>query len=193
MECDRANPLVALLFALTRQPVLERIDAACEVAPLVSYQDDINNVGKLMRAAGSIRQPYVDDDGVRSIRLEPRLPKFGICGDDEELVAAETAKLRITHQLSGFTSVSAPLGSTEYVSTAMGRRAATVDMLLETLVQLPLSVQSRSLRCVPHCKHGWRIPCGRYLATRWRRTCIARMLQCVAGGGSRAQLAPGGG
>ena len=130
-----------LLFALTLQPVLERIDAACEEAPLVSYLDNMSMVGKLTPAAVAFRRLCVNDDGVRSIGLEPRLPKCGIYSGDKEQVAAEAAKLRIAHKLDGFTAVGTPLGSAGYVSNARGQRAATVD----TLVQLPLSVQSQIL------------------------------------------------
>ena len=55
----------------------------------------------------------MDDDGVRSIGLEPRLPECGINGGDRELVAAEAAELQIAHQLDGFTAVGATLGSAE--------------------------------------------------------------------------------
>ena len=51
--------------------MLERVDAACEEAPLVSYLDDMSIVGKLTPAAGAFRRLGVDDDGVRSIGLEP--------------------------------------------------------------------------------------------------------------------------
>ena len=134
-----------LLFALTLQPVLERVDAACAVPPLVSYLDDMSIVGRLTPAAGAFRRLCVDDDGVRSTGLEPRLPKCGIYGGDKEQVAAQAAKLQITHQLDGCTAVGTPLGSAEYVSNALGRRAATVETLVDTLVQLPLSVQSQFL------------------------------------------------
>ena len=141
----QGDPLGPLLFALTLQPVLERVDAACEEAPLVVYLDDMSIVGKLTPAAGAFRRLCVDDEGVRSIGLEPRLPKCGIYGGDKEQVAAEAAKLRIAHQLDGFTAVGTPPGSAEYVSNALGRRAATVDTLVDTLVQLPLSVQYQFL------------------------------------------------
>ena len=64
---------------------------------------------------------------------------------DKEQVAAEAAKLRIANQLDGFTAVGTPLASAEYVSNALGRRSATVETLVDTLVQLPLSVQSQFL------------------------------------------------
>ena len=137
----QGDPLGPLLFALTLQPVLERVDAACEEALLVSYLDDMNIVGKLIPAAGSFRRVCVADDEVRSIGLEPQLPKCGIYGGDKGPIAAEAAKLPITHQLNGFATVGTPLGSAEYVSNALGRRAA----MAQTLVQLPLSVQSQLL------------------------------------------------
>ena len=193
----QGDPLGPLLFALTLQPVLERVDAACEEAPLVSYLDDKEIVSKLTPAAAAFRRLCVDDDGVRSIGLEPRLPKCGIHGGDEELVAAEAAKLRIAHQLDGVTAVGTPLGSAEDVSNALGRRAATVKTLVKTLVQLPLSVQSQFVLLRASRQHERRTSCGRCLARRWRRTCVARMLRhtdaSVAGGGSRARLDPGGG
>ena len=108
----------------------------------MSYLDDMNIVGKLMPAAGALRRLCVDDDGVRSIGLVPRLPKCGIYGGDKEQVAAEAATLRIAH---GFTAVGTPVGSADYVSNALGRRAATVETLVDKLVQLPLSVQSQFL------------------------------------------------
>ena len=134
----QGDPLGPLLFALTLMPVLERVHAACEHTPLVLYLDDMNIVGKLTPAAGAFRRLCVDDDRVRSIGLELRLPKCGICGGDKALVAVEAANLRIAPHLDGFTAVGAPLGSAEYVRNALGRRAAT-------LVQPPLSVQSRFL------------------------------------------------
>ena len=72
-----------MLFALTLQHVLERVDAACEVAPLVLYLDDMNIVGKLTPVAAPFRLLCVDDDGVRTIGLEPRLFKCGIYGGDK--------------------------------------------------------------------------------------------------------------
>ena len=62
-----------------------------------------------------------------------------------ELIASEAAKLRIAHQHDGFTAVGTLLGSAEYICSALGRWAATVETLLDTLVQLPLSVQSQFL------------------------------------------------
>ena len=141
----QGDPLGLLLSALTLQPVLERVDAACEEAPLVSYLRDMNVVGKLTPAAVAFRRLCLDEHGVCSIGLAPCLPKCGIYGGDKELVAAEAAKLRIAHQLDGFTTVGKPLGSAEYISNAPGRRAATVETLVDTLVQLPLSVQSQFL------------------------------------------------
>jgi len=95
---------------LTVQPVHERVDAACDEAPFVAYLDDMNIIGKVTPAAGACGRLCVDDDGVRSIGLEPRLPK---CSGDKQQVAAEAAKLRIAHQLDGFTAVSTALESAE--------------------------------------------------------------------------------
>ena len=142
MQGDRLGPL---LFAMTLQPVLEQVDAACDKAPLVLYLDDMNIVGKLTPAADTFQRLSVDNDGVHSIGLEPRLPKCGIYGGDKEQVAAEAAKLQTAHQLDGFTAVGTPLRSTEYDSTSLGRHAAAGEMLVDTLVQLPLSVQSQFL------------------------------------------------
>ena len=141
----QSDPLGVLLFALTLQPMLVRVDAACEEAPLVAYLDDMGIVCKLTPADGAFRRLCVDDDGVRSQGLEQRLPKCGIYGGHKEKVAAEAAKLRFAHQLDGFTAVGMPLGSAEYVSNAMGRHAATVETLVDTLVQVPLSVDSQFL------------------------------------------------
>ena len=73
------------------------------------------------------------------------MSKCGIYGGDKRQVAAEAAKLQITHQLDGFTAVRTPLGSAEYVSQALALCAATMESLVETLVQLPLSVQPQFL------------------------------------------------
>ena len=86
----------------------------------MSYLDNMNIVGKLTSAAGAFRRLCVDDAGVRSVGLEPRLPRCGIYGGDKALVAAEAAKLRIAHQIDGFTAVGTPPGSDECVSNALG-------------------------------------------------------------------------
>ena len=105
----------------------------------------VNITSKLTPAAGEFRRLCLDDDGARSIGLEPQFPKCGIYVGDEELVAEEAANLWIAHQLNSFIVVGTPLGSAEYVSNALRRRAATVETLLKTLVQLPLSEQSQFL------------------------------------------------
>ena len=58
----QGDPLGPLLFALTLQHVLERVDATCEEAPRVSYLDDMSIVGKLTPAAGAFRRLCVDVD-----------------------------------------------------------------------------------------------------------------------------------
>ena len=131
-------------------------------------------VGKLTPAAGAFRRMCVDDDGVRSIGREQRLLKCGIYGGDNEQVAAKAAKQRIAHQLDGFTAFGTPLGSAEYVSNALGRRAATVETLVDTLVQLPLSVQSQFLLLRASLQarmvHLMRTVPREVLATHMRRT-----------------------
>ena len=126
----------------------------------------------------------MDDDGVRSIGLELRLPKCGIYGADKELVATEAAKLRIAHQLDGFTAAGTPLGSAGYVSNALGRRAATVEMLVDTLVQLPLSVQSQFLllraSLQARMAHAMRTVPRDALATHMLRTDAAVWLAAAA-------------
>ena len=205
----QGDPLNPLLFALTLQPVLEQVDAACEEAPLVSYLVDMKIDGKLRRLwisrrgsrRGSRRPPAlrrlcVDDDGVRSKGIEPQLPKCGICGGDKGQVAAEAAKLRVAHLLDGFTAVGTHLGSAEYVSNALGRYAAPVEKLVDTLVQLLLSVQSHFLllraslqsrmahlmRTVPRAGDGTcsykRVKGRSHTVEKRDGTCVARTPQC---------------
>ena len=126
----------------------------------------------------------MDDDEVRSLGLEPRLPKCGIYGCDKELVATEAAKLRIAHQLVG-TAVGTPLGSVEYVCNALGRRAATVEALVDTLLQLPLSVQSQFLLACPTAStHGAPHADGALRGAGDAHASHGRF--SVAGGGGRA-------
>ena len=47
-------------------------------ARLELHLDDMSIIGKLTPAAGAFRRLCMDDDGVRSIRLEPRLRKCGV-------------------------------------------------------------------------------------------------------------------
>ena len=68
----QGNPLVQLLVVFALQPVLERVDAACEEAPLVSYLYYTSIVVKLTPAPGAFRPLFVSDAGVRSIWLDPR-------------------------------------------------------------------------------------------------------------------------
>ena len=71
----RGDTLGLLLFTLTLQPVMQRVDAACEDdATVLSYLGDVSAVVKLTPPSGAYRRLCVDDDGVRSIRIEPRLP-----------------------------------------------------------------------------------------------------------------------
>ena len=168
------------LFALTLQQVLERVDSACEKAPLVLYLRrhrlcrTHNIAGKHTPAAGAFRRLCVNDDGVCTIGLESRLPKCGVYGGDKALVAAEAAMLQITHQLDSFTAVGTPLASADYVSNALGRRSDSVETLVDTLVQLPLSVQFQFLLLrfplQERMAHLMRtVPCEA-LATHLRRT-----------------------
>ena len=76
-------------------------------------------------------------------------------GGGKDLVAAEAAKLQIAHQIDSFNAVGPPLGSAEYVVNALGRRAATMETLVETLVQLPPSVQSQLLLLCASLQVRW--------------------------------------
>ena len=147
----------------------------------MAYLDDLNIVAKLTPAASTFRQLCVDDDGARSIGLEPRLHKCGIYGGDKEVVAAEAAKLRIAHQLDGFTMVGTPLGLAEYVPKALGGVERRLGRWWRRWCSSHSLYSSRSCFCVSHCKHAGRTSCARCLARRWRRTCVARTLQCGAG------------
>ena len=89
-------------------------------------------------------------------------------------LAAEAARLQIAHQVDDSIAVSTPKGSAEYVSTALRRRAATVEMLVDTLVQLPLSVQPQFLLLRASLQARmvhlmWMVP-GEAVATHIHRT-----------------------
>ena len=174
-----ALSLGPLLFALKLQAVLERVDAACEEAPLVSHLYYL--VGKLTQAAGAFRRLCVDDTGVL-IGLEPRLPECGIYVGDKELVAAEAAMLWIAHQLDGFNSVGTALGSAKYICNALGRRAATVETLVDTLAHIPLYVQPQVLllrvSLQARMAHLTRTVPREALARATRRVRAARTLEC---------------
>ena len=89
-------------------------------------------------------------------------------------LAAEAARLQIAHQVDDSIAVSTPKGSAEYVSTALRRRAATVEMLVDTLVQLPLSVQPQFLLLRASLQtrmvHLMRMVPGEAVAAHIRRT-----------------------
>ena len=116
----QGDSLSPLLFALTQHPVLERVDVACGEARLVVNWDGMRIFGKITPAAGAFRRLCVDADGVRSIGLEPQLPKCSIYGGDKEVVAAEAVTLWIAQHLYSFPPVGTPLGSAEYVSNVWG-------------------------------------------------------------------------
>ena len=61
----QGDPLGPLLFALTMQPVLNRVDAACEEASLVPCLDELEIVCKLAPAAGAFWRLCVENHGVR--------------------------------------------------------------------------------------------------------------------------------
>ena len=153
----QGHPLSPLLFALTLQPVLVRVDAACEEAPLVSYLDDMSIVGYLTPAAGAFRRLCMDDEGVRSIVLELRHPRFGIYGGDKEQVAAEAVKLRIVHPITsprlahlwGQRSTSpTPWGGVQRRWRRCGSHWCTRSLYS------PISCS-----CVPHYKHACHTSC----------------------------------
>lgn len=141
----QGDPLGPLLFALTLQPVLERADAAEEGAPLAAYLDDVSIAGDLTAAVKSFRWLCEADDGLRSIGLEPNLDKCGIHGGDAAEAAAAAEELGIRHMEAGFNAVGTPLGSAAFVEEQLAARAAKVESLVETLVRLPLPVQSQYL------------------------------------------------
>ena len=52
----QGDPLGPLLFAFTLQPVLERVDAACEEAPLVAYLDDMSITTRMATGSKGIQK-----------------------------------------------------------------------------------------------------------------------------------------
>lgn len=134
-------------FALILQPVFGPGSAACAEAPFVSYLDAFSIVGKVRPAAGALRL-RMDDDRVCGIGLDARMFKSGICDGYNGL----------TNELDGLTAAGTSLASTEYVSRTLGERAATVEALVGTLVQIPPSVPAQNpllrallqVRTVPH-------------------------------------------
>ena len=59
----------------------------------------------------------MDTDGGRRIGLDLSASK-GMCGSVKRLGANESAKLRIIHQLGGFTTVDIPRASEGYISSS---------------------------------------------------------------------------
>ena len=72
--------------------------------------------------------PSAASTAATSSWLLPRLPSYGL----------QTSSTSLTRSALLF-------GSADYVSNALGRRAATVETLVGKLVQLPLPVQSQFL------------------------------------------------
>ena len=104
----------------------------------MSYLHDTTMVGTLRPAADVVRRPCGDDDAVYSVRLKLQLPKCGFHGGDRELamVAAAAVKLRIEHQLDGFTTVGTPPASAVFTCKNLNLRAEAVQMLVESMEQL---------------------------------------------------------
>ena len=81
-----------------------------------SYLDNVSSICKLAPAVDTIWRLCKDCDGVFSIELATCKIKFGIYSGNTGLVAADAVKLRITHQLDGFSAVCTPVVSAESVS-----------------------------------------------------------------------------
>lgn len=63
------------------------------------------------------------------------------CGN-KEVIATDALKLQIAHQLDSFSAVGTTLGAAEYILNAQGQCAAALETLVETLMQLNISLQS---------------------------------------------------
>ena len=126
----------------------------------MSYLDDMRIVGKRAPAAGAFRRLCVDDEGVRSIGLEPRLPKCGIyrgCrATDSAPVSPRLARLWGQQSTSP-----TPWGDVQRRWRRWWTHWCTYHSMYSP----------SSCSCVPHCKHACCTLCGRCLARRWRRTC----------------------
>ena len=144
----QGDPLGPLLFALTLQPVLERAEAAAggpPAAPLVAYLDDVNIVGSPAAGAAVFRRLLGAEDGLRSIGLQVNSRKCGVHGGDAEEVAAVARELGIRHLQEGLTAVGTPLGSAAFVARKLEQKALEVQGLVDTLLALPLTVQTQFL------------------------------------------------
>ena len=183
--------------------VWERVDAACVELPLppprpppVSYLDGRSAPGKLVPAAGVLERLCMGDDAVRSISDEPHTSHCSV-------YTAEAAKLQITHQFHGLTTVGPPqagwrCATPKHRGSAQGAIFPHCSSYPFTLLQLPL-------RCKPSPRLAavcWGTPAERIpnnfacvgfpkpakepflninmcAAAAWLNLCIAQPLQCI--------------
>ena len=144
----QGDPLGALLFALTLQPVFDHIGASDAATPVVACLDDIRIAGGLAAGAAVFRRLCVDADDVCSIGLELNLANgsvYSVGAVDAAAVVAVAVKLGIRDLHVELKAVGLPLGTSEYVAEALVACAREVEGVVETIVQIQLSVQAQFL------------------------------------------------
>lgn len=141
----QGDPLGPLLFALTLQPVLQRVQDASAAAPLVAYLDDVQILGHVREGAAAFRRLCIDEDGVKSIGLSPNLGKCGVHGGDAADAADAAQELGIQHERRGVKAVGTPVGTPEFVAEALSQRANEVIDLIQVLQDLPMPLQCKFL------------------------------------------------
>ena len=135
----QGDPLSTYLFSIVFQPVLE---AATQVLPTVAFVDDATLVGR----ADALRQAFpafvagCKSDG-RNLEAAPQ--KCAITGGNPHAAAALAAELGVQHAPDGIVCYGTPIGSEEFVSSTIEKRADVIVAEVERLMQLPLDSQTQ--------------------------------------------------
>ena len=138
----QGDPLGPLLFALTLQQPLRRMQAAAPAASVASYLDDVYAVGRVPH----VRAAYQSITGPRggpSVGLEAQPPKCAVHGGPHAGAEAFAREMQLQHKPDGIVVVGSPTGSPAFVEAHVLARAEEVVQQVDKLMALPLAAQSQ--------------------------------------------------
>ena len=140
----QGDPLGPLLAALVLRDVQKHVARGAPGVLQVAYADDINLVGR----AGPLRAAWQCLGGARglpSAGLRLQAPKSVLYGGAHAPTAALAQELGVTHAPDGIVVAGTPVGSLDFVSRFVLKRAEDVVADVEEAMRLPLRTQSRWL------------------------------------------------
>jgi hypothetical protein len=136
----QGDPIATFCFCITLQAVLQSATDAHPEAHVIAFADDVHIVGPALAAKSAFATLI---QKAQQKGLQPSLRKCTAFSVTPSASQAIAASLSIQHAAYGVVACGTPIGSPEYVKAFVQEKAHQATTLIDKLVVLPVSSQTK--------------------------------------------------